>query len=84
MGLIVLAPPCTLAEDIILVFNAAKIQEEIVSEPNFCALEDANAAFLPAPPTSDSALQRPAVQKAWANPALTMNNGQYFMDFELK
>jgi hypothetical protein len=84
MGLIVLAPPCTLAEDIILAFNAAKIQGEIVSEPNFLALEDANAAFLPAPPTSDSALQRPAVQKAWANPVLTMNNGQYFMDFELK
>lgn len=80
MGFTVLAPPSTLAVDIIPAFNAAKAQADIVSEPNFPDLEDANNAFLPAEPTNDPALQWPAVRKAWSSPTLRPTVGQEFMN----
>lgn len=80
MGFTVLAPPSTLADDIIPAFDAAKAQAEIVSEPNFPALEDANNAFLPAAPTSDPAAQWPAVKNAWESPTLGTDAGQEFVD----
>ncbi|KAE9364623.1 hypothetical protein N431DRAFT_563897 [Stipitochalara longipes BDJ] len=82
MGFTVLAPPSTLADDIIPAFNAAKAQAEIVSEPNFPALEEANKAFLPAAPTGDPAAQWPAVKNAWESPTMGAGAGagQEFVD----
>jgi len=69
MGFTVLAPPSTLADNIILAFNTAKAPAEILSELQFSALEDTNPAFLP------------AVEKAWASPTMEVVAGQGLLVF---
>jgi hypothetical protein len=79
MGFTVVAPPSTLADDIIPAFNAAAAQAEIVQEPPFPPLEDANPAFLPAQGTGD-ADQWGAVKTAWESPSMGKGKAQEFVD----